>query len=157
MGLTSKGIERLKREPGRYADGRGLYLQVRSATSANWLFRYERHGREHWLGLGPLHTFTLAEARHRARPLRQQLYEGTDPLEARKKERASRALKSAQSITFEECSDAYFDSVSDAWRNKKHRAQFVSTLRQYAYPILGQISVADIDVSLILRVLEALG
>ncbi len=49
--LSVKRIERLNR-PGRYADGRGLYLQVVNANNRSWLLRYQRDGREHWMGLG---------------------------------------------------------------------------------------------------------
>jgi hypothetical protein len=73
MKLTVKKIEQLKKKPGRYGDGHGLYLQVLSKTNQSWLLRYERgggkergddgkkrrRGRERWLGLGPLHTFGL--------------------------------------------------------------------------------------------------
>ena len=71
MSLTVKRIARLA-EPGRYGDGHGLYLQVKSATNRSWLLRYERNGRERWMGLGPFHTLDLAEARERARRARQQ-------------------------------------------------------------------------------------
>jgi hypothetical protein len=50
--------------------------------------RYERAGRERWMGLGPLHTFTLEEARARARQARQQIADGIDPLDARRAARA---------------------------------------------------------------------
>ncbi|MGZ8299503.1 MAG: Arm DNA-binding domain-containing protein [Rhodoplanes sp.] len=36
--LTAKRIERLK-EPGRYHDGRGLYLQITPSGSRSWLLR----------------------------------------------------------------------------------------------------------------------
>jgi hypothetical protein len=78
MALTTKRIAKLK-QPGRYADGHGLYLQVQSPTNRSWLLRFERQGRERWMGLGPLHTFDLNQARERARKARQQLFEGTDP------------------------------------------------------------------------------
>ena len=56
MALTAKRIERLRKVPGRHPDGtvKGLKLQVTDAGVASWLLRYERSGRERWMGLGPL-------------------------------------------------------------------------------------------------------
>jgi integrase len=154
MSLTAKGIEHLKKKPGRYGDGLGLYLQVKSPTNCCWMFRYERQGRERWMGLGPLHTFSLAEARERARALRQQLHGGVDPLDARKAEQANRASQSTRQMSFKECTEAYFKGVEDGWRNAKHRSQFMSSLEAYVFPHLGGLPVADIDVGLVLKVLE---
>jgi integrase len=154
MALTEKKIAKLK-EPGRYGDGHGLYLQVQSRSNRSWLLRYERNGRgERWMGLGPLHTIDLREARERARKARQQLLDGMDPLDARKAQRAARALEAARTITFEAAAQAYFDAHERSWKNAKHRAQFVSTLQTYAYPKIGKLPVAAIDVGLVLKVIE---
>ena len=37
--LTALKVAKLK-TPGRYCDGRGLWLQVRDAGNKSWLFRY---------------------------------------------------------------------------------------------------------------------
>jgi integrase len=151
--LTVKKIERLK-EPGRYLDERGLYLQVMSATNRSWLLRYEINGRKRWMGLGPCADFTLEEARSRARQARQLLADGIDPLEARQAEHAKRALAAAQVITFQDAAQQYFDQHERKWRNAKHRAQFLATLRDYAFPKIGKLSVADIDTGLVLKCIE---
>ncbi len=153
MALTEKRVAQLK-EPGRYGDGHGLYLQVLSPTNRSWLFRFERAGRERWMGLGALHVFSLKEARERARRVKQLLADGTDPLEARAAERAQRALKSARTITFEAAARQYFDAHERQWRNEKHRAQFLSTLQAYAFPKIGALPVAAIDTGLVLKVIE---
>jgi integrase len=154
MGLTTKRIAKLKK-PGRYGDGHGLYLQVISPTNRSWLLRYERNGRgERWMGLGPVYTVNLKEARERARKARQLLLDGTDPLDARKTQRTAQALEAARSITFEKAAQAFFDAHERGWKNAKHRAQFLSTLKTYAYPRIGTLPVAEIDVGLVLKVIE---
>lgn len=153
MGLTIKQIKKATR-PGRYLDERGLYLQVQSVTNRSWLLRYERRGKEHMMGLGSLADFTLAEARDRARKARQLLADGIDPLDARKAERAAQALEVAKAVTFEEAAQAFFDLHPAKWTNVKHRAQFLSTLKQYAFPKIGKLPVAAIDTAAVLRVLE---
>lgn len=38
--------------------------------------------------------------------------------------------------------------------NAKHAAQFLSTLRDYAFPKIGKLPVADIDTGLVLKCIE---
>ena len=153
MPLTVKKLAKVSKA-GRYGDGHGLSLQVTRAGVKSWLLRYERDGRERWMGLGPLHTFKLEEARERARKARQQLKDGIDPLEAKKAERQARALEAAKAITFKDAAQQYFDTHERKWGNAKHRAQFISTLTQYAFPDLGRLPVAAIDTGLVLKVVE---
>jgi hypothetical protein len=82
MALTLKTIARLS-EPGRYLDEHNLLLQVARGGSKSWIFRYERDGRERMMGLGPLHTVSLAEARDAALAHRKLLQAGIDPLDAK--------------------------------------------------------------------------
>jgi integrase len=151
--LTAKKVERTK-GPGRYHDGHGLYLQVVNANNKSWLLRYERNGRERWFGLGPAHTFSLKEARERARAARQLLHDDIDPIDHRKAQRAAQAAAKAKAITFAEAARRYFDQHEGKWRNAKHRAQFLSTLKTYAYPVVGNMAVADIDTPAVLRAVE---
>src|SRR5438874_1514303 len=44
------------REPGLYADGGGLYLQVTNADARSWIFRFMLNGRARSMGLGSLHS-----------------------------------------------------------------------------------------------------
>ena len=96
MQLTTKRVAMLVKRPGRYHDGHGLILVVVNANNASWQLRYQRNGRERWLGLGPLHTVTLKDARERARAARLQLLDGIDPIDVRRAERA----KATQVMTF---------------------------------------------------------
>ncbi|MGB8067630.1 MAG: Arm DNA-binding domain-containing protein, partial [Pseudolabrys sp.] len=153
MALTLKRVAKL-RGRGRYLDSNGLYLQVLGPSNRSWLLRYERGGRERWMGLGPLHAFDLDEARRRARAARQQLADGIDPLDARKTERAKQAAAAAKSITFEQAAQQYFNFHERKWVNAKYRAQFLSSLRDYAFPVFGRLPVAEIDVGLVLKCLE---
>jgi hypothetical protein len=67
--ITALFIRHIKR-PGRYADGRNLYLQVRKSTrkiasdhvTKSWLFLYSLLGKDTWMGLGSHPDVTLAEA-----------------------------------------------------------------------------------------------
>ena len=75
--LTALQVTRLK-EPGAYADGGNLYLQISQSGGKSWLFRYMLNGQVGTMGLGPLDTVTLA--RVEAREQRKLLLEGKNPL-----------------------------------------------------------------------------
>jgi Arm DNA-binding domain/Phage integrase central domain len=162
FGLTVKRIARLKQK-GRYSDGGGLYLQVNESGSKSWVFKYERTLRdgngqpkrkEHMLGLGGLDTFTLAEARERARLLRQQLKNGVDPFSAKRVAKAERELAAAKALTFSQAAQSFYEQHEGQWHNAKHRAQVLSTLTTFAFPIIGNLPVAAVDTGLVLKVLE---
>lgn len=158
MGLTVKRIEKLT-QPGRYKDDeRGLYLQVRNADARSWVFRYERRGKERLMGLGSLQDFTLEEARAKARKARQQIADGIDPLDQQEAERAARKSAEAEAraiaVTFEEAARQCFAHRQAQWKNDKHRAQFLSTLVEYAFPVIGSMVVGKVARSHILEILQ---
>jgi integrase len=106
------------------------------------------------MGLGPLHTISLAEARTKAREARQLRLEGIDPIEARNAKRAEAKLEVAKSMTFEQCAASYIASHAAGWKNPKHAKQWPSTLQTYVYPVFGRLPVQTIDVGFVMRVLE---
>jgi integrase len=137
-----------------YGDGGGLYLQITPAGVKSWLFRYMRQGKARGMGLGPLHTVNLAEARGKALTCRKLLLDGNDPLEAKRHHRAALALSDAKSLTFEQSATNYIAAHKAGWKNEKHAAQWTSTLETYAYPTFGTLPVAAIDTGLVMKVLE---
>jgi Arm DNA-binding domain len=97
---------RNKSAPGLYADGHGLYLQVSAFETKAWVFRYMIEGRPRKMGLGPLHTVSLAEARKRAAEARIKVLDGVDPIENKRAKRAHAKLEAAKAMTFKQCADA---------------------------------------------------
>ena len=148
-------------EPGKreiqLADGGNLYLCCRRAENGHitrrWEFQYEIDGRRRWMGLGPTHTLSLSEAREKARTLRQQLLDDVDPLEAREVMRRSKAAAAARLMPFRECARLYLALHESGW-SKAHREQWHSSLRDYVFPVLGDLPVADIDQAIVLKVIE---
>ncbi len=151
--LTAVSVQRQKK-PGRYADGGGLYLQVGPTGSKSWLFRYTRRGKAHEMGLGALNAVSLADAREAAAGARQTLAAGADPLEAREETRKRQEAEASSGITFAECASAYIETHKAGWRNEKHIAQWSSTIKTYAEPILGTLPVRAVDLNLVMEVLE---
>jgi integrase len=151
--LTPLKVARLK-QPGRYGDGHGLWLQVSEQGSKAWLFRYMRDGRARQMGLGALHTVSLQEARAKARQARQVLLDGLDPIDVKHERRTRTRLEKARALTFKQCADDYLGAHAGAWKNLKHRAQWSATLDAYAHPLIGALPVAEIDTALILKILR---
>lgn len=138
MGLTVKRIKRISK-PGRHLDANGLCLQVTKDGVKSWVLRYERHGRERVMGLGALHTVSLDAARERARLARLKLLDGIDPIDAREVEHTVARQASAKVLSFATAAQTFFDQNSTSWRNAKHSAQFLSTLKTYAFPVIGKL------------------
>jgi integrase len=163
MSLTAKKVDRLAR-PGRYHDGDQLYLQVTNPRNKSWIFRYERDGVEHAMGLGSTRTFTLKEARQRARAARQQLADGIDPLAARREAKQAKLLATARALTFGQAAEKYLNTQAPTW-SAKHTSQWAQTVlgRTLSGPsdedhckALRPLPVAAVDKTMVLSVLEPL-
>src|SRR4051812_18815584 len=95
-------------EPGRYADGGGLYLLVASGGSRSWMLRTVVRGKRSDIGLGSVTLVSLADAREEARRLRRLARGGGDPLTDRRQARrgvptfedAARQVHAAHGATF---------------------------------------------------------
>jgi integrase len=151
--LTALAVSRAKQR-GYYADGGGLYLQVGASGAKSWVFRFKKDGRLREMGLGPVHTITLAEAREHAAECRKLRLRNVDPIEARHADKAAAKLAAAKSMTFRQCAEAYIEANKSSWANAKHAAQWPATLGTYAYPIFGDFPVQSIDVALVTKALE---
>lgn len=150
--LTALAVRKMQ-TPGYYCDGAGLYLQVVESGAKSWIFRFKLNGKQRDMGLGPVHTVTLAEARSRARACRLLVLDGQDPIEARRASKLAEALERAQVTTFDQCAQGYIQAHRSSWKNAKHAAQWESTLSTYASPIIGGLPVGAVDTDLIVKVL----
>lgn len=153
--LTALQVNKLT-EPGLYGDGGGLTLQITPRGSKSWLFRFMKDGKAHGMGLGPIHTISLAEARQKALEARKQLLEGINPLTARKELAIAVALAKARMITFDQCAEAYISAHKASWKNAKHADQWTNTLNAYASPIFGKLPVAEVDTPLVVKCLSSI-
>jgi integrase len=140
--------------PGLYGDVAGLYLNVGPTGGKSWLFRYILNGRARQMGLGPLHTIGLAEARERARAARRLRLDGTDPLDARNTEKARRAAEAAAAVSFKHTAERYIRVHQAAWRNSKHAWQWIASLESHAFPIIGNLPVGTIETGHVTKILE---
>jgi integrase len=142
---------RTLRTPGRYLDGRGLFLHVITPKRRRWVFRYMRQGRERQLTLGDADLIKLPEARTLHTEARALLAKGIDPLDAR-----HAAAPQPEGHRFEAVAERYVAAHEAAWKNAKHRQQWRATLATYAYPVLGSKLVHEITVNDVLAVVQPL-
>lgn len=132
----------------------GLYVQITPNGAKTWILRMRIGERRRDFGLGGYPTVTLAQARDKAREARAKVESGIDPVEERKSARARIIASQRRGLLFSEAVDRALVSRLDAFRNEKHRKQWRSTLDTYAIPVIGSMSVQDIAVHDVLRVLE---
>ncbi|WP_044043256.1 Arm DNA-binding domain-containing protein [Octadecabacter antarcticus] len=106
-------------QPGLHAVGgvTGLYLTVAQTRARSWILRVKIGNKRREMGLGGFPDVTLADARAKARILRQQISEGIDPVE--QKAEARIALKREQdALTFKEAVELFWALLhkSPLWR-----------------------------------------
>lgn len=151
--LSAAAVARQK-QPGHYGDGGGLWLQVSTVGTKSWVFRFTRLGKAREMGLGALHTVSLAEAREKAATCRKQLVDGIDPIEARATQRLTAQAAAARALTFDQCAEQYIETHRASWRNEKHASQWTATLATYAGPVFGKLPVDAVDTALVLKALS---
>jgi len=150
-------LESLRKQPGRHADGGGLFLEVREsragvgkeakdkAFTASWTVRMQHAGKRRDFGLGSLDKVTLAAAREKRNEIREQFAAGLDPVAVRKR---------ADGVpTFEKAAEQLHKERLKGWANGKHRAQWLQTLKTYAFPTMGALPVDEVERGHILDVL----
>lgn len=164
--LAAVEVRRLS-DPGFHAVGGvdGLYLKISKYGARSWILRYstgelrtaksgEQYAVRRDIGLGGFPDLGLKEARERAREIKAQIRQGVDPVAERKAAREALRAASAAEMTFAEAARACHRAKASEFRNPKHAAQWLTSLEQYAFPTLGRMSVAEIELPQILRVLE---
>jgi integrase len=148
--LSARQVNALT-EPGRYADGGGLYLVVTKTGTKNWVFKFELEGRAREMGMGSASAISLAQAREKAADARKLLAEGRDPLEER---RASETAQKAASVTFGAFADQYIRDQRSGWKNAKHRQQWENTIGDAYCATIRRRPIADVGTDDILEVLN---
>ena len=104
------------------------------------------------MGLGPWPAISLAEARQKAREAHTLIHNGLDPLAEQRKAEAQR--RKHEGSRFSDVAKRYMASHQDGWTNAKHAHDWASTLERYAYPILDQKPLSELETDDVLKVLE---
>jgi integrase len=146
--LSARQVAALK-EPGRHADGGGLYLRVSAAGARSWVFMTVKEGKRAEIGLGSAASIPLTKARQLAVQMREAATGGTDPRSVTRREEPA----PAPAITaFGDFAESYIASVEAGWKNPVHRQQWRNSLRDHAAS-LSAMRIESVDTDAVLAVL----
>lgn len=143
--LTPRKVQTAK--PGKYEDGGGLRLVVSKTGARKWVVRYTIKKRRREMGLGSFPDVSLSEAREKATECRRMASEGIDPIEEKR-------VEEEVIPTFTSCAARYIRSHRAGWSNRKHTKQWISTLKTYVIPKIGNKKVDEIVTQDILAILN---
>ncbi len=146
--LTVAKIRKLK-EPGKYGDGDGLMLRLSVPGKGRWVLRAMIHGKRRDISFGSLEFMSLSQARAKAYQIRKDIEYGRDPVAERKK--AKLVIP-----TFKDAALKVHGEYRSGWKNGKHQAQWLRTLKLYAFPLIGNMLVKDIDGPIIRNLLAVI-
>ena len=132
----------------------GLALQITRNGSKSWVLRAMVGSVRREIGLGGYPSTTLAMARAEGRVVRDKIFKGIDPVEERAAAKRALIAQQAKAMTFERAAQEYIRANSAGWRNPKHAAQWKSTIEAYADPVIGKLSVSEIETPHIVKILE---
>ena len=147
--LSDKRIKAATKR-GIYGDGDGLYLQVARNGHRSWIYRFQIHGRRRTMGLGPYPRIALKKARELHKAAAEQVHDGFDPIVARGQSR----IVAAKSLTVEQAAQAYVEAQRPKWRTGVHAEQVGQRLRDYVFPLIGHLPIANIGLAEIKQVLS---
>lgn len=132
----------------------GLVFQVSRTGTKSWLLRTLVGGKRREIGLGGYPDVGIAAAREAARAMKAQIIAGVDPVAERLANRSALAAANAAAITFEQAAEQTMASMSAGWKSQVHAKQWRATLELYAYPLIGDLQVAHVDTSHLMKILE---
>ncbi|MEG3086262.1 tyrosine-type recombinase/integrase [Sphingomonas sp. PB4P5] len=144
--LTARQVSTLK-QPGRHADGGGLYLRITATNSRSWVFMTSAQGKRVEIGLGKASAVGLATARGLAAAMREAVAIRQDPRSVLAPAQAEQCVP-----TFGEYSETYISRVESGWRSEVHRQQWRQSLRDHARAIRDK-SIDHIDTDDVISVL----
>lgn len=139
---------------GRYSLGGGLILFVSAADQRSWIVRYSLGGKRFDFSIGSAKYLTVSAARTKAAAVIADAKAGIDP---REKRRAKKDTSSGDHVlTFREFAEQAIGEIREIrrWKNAKHSEQWTSTIKTYAYPVLGELPLTDIERCDVLEVLR---
>lgn len=145
MSLSQKVIEKIT-VPGCYQDKNGLSLKVRPTGTKSWTLRYQFNGKRRDAGLGAFPAVSLAEARKKTMEYRVLINKGIDPLEQRKE-------ASIAAVTVEDEALTFIERHRAGWSDK-HASQWLNSLTEYVFPLIGTVPVAAADTQHVIKVLD---
>lgn len=141
--------------PGKHSAGDvpGLMLRVTPAGARSWVLRVVVAGRRRDMGLGGYPEIALAQARQRAREVRDSIWRGIDPVTERKAKKSALLAEQAQAVTFADLAKEYIEKKAREFKTAKQRQKLENQITYYAMPKIGRLVVSDITRAHVVAVL----
>ena len=146
--LTDAKARKLKFGDGTFAVGgvTGLYLRPGTRTgTGKFILRFvsPANGKRRDMGVGPYPEIGLADARRMAMTAREAISKGIDPITERESAKSSEIAR-CQVPSFQEAAECVYAALAPSYRNAKHSAQWISTMKAYVFPHIGDRHVDTI-------------
>lgn len=141
MPLSDALVRNAKPRTRRYKlfDETGLFLIVTPQGGKWWRVRYHWDGREQALSLGTYPATSLKQARLQRDTIRQQLQNGVNPSELRKRQGAE-----AAPLTFENQARQWHEARAARW-SAIHTARVLRDLERDVFPWIGSKPIASLN------------
>lgn len=147
-GLSDRAVK-AKKKPGRYPDGGSLYFHITERGNRSWEYNFRIHRKRRAMGLGPYPTVSLKEARELRDDARKLVRAGTDPIIAR----GAKRQVAAAALSVRAACESYITAQRAKWKTERHVDQINQRLRDYVYPIVGHLLIADVNLAEVKQVL----
>ena len=122
--------------------GLALHPSLTVKGQGKWVLRYVSPvtKKRRNAGLGSYPEVGIAEAARQGRFMREQIAHGEDPLEVRVNEATKPRMPSLS-----EASETLHKELKPGWKNPKHAQQWINTLKEYAFPLIGAMPLDQVQ------------
>lgn len=107
-----------------------------------WVLRYVSpvSGKRRNAGLGTYPEISIADVGKAGAAMREMLATGKDPLEERKLESSQPSVP-----CFKDAAETLHQELSPSWKNRKHAQQWINTLSDYVFSVIGDLPLDRIQ------------
>lgn len=137
----------------RFADEKGMYLEVTKAGGKYWRMKYRHAGKEKRVALGVYPAVSLALARKARDQARDALARGDDPAQLKREGKLRKAINDART----------FEAVARQWhehwkgpRSSRHADYVLRRLEADVFPALGGRPVASVTAPALLAMAKGI-
>lgn len=143
--------------PGKHNDGGGLYLDVRSATSASWVFKYTFGGKVDEIGLGSRKLVTVGLARELRAKYADAVARGDNPKKLHKdaKLETVRAANAPKGASIHELARNHISVIALRLKTEAGREEWVRSLHADRIGYIADMAPQDVTLEDVRPMLEA--
>lgn len=131
----------------------GLLLQCRPPQgdsgegARSWVLRTTVGEKRRDIGLGGYPDVTLAQAREKAREIKDKIRQGIDPIGEKKALRSALINSQSKAVTFGQIADEYLNKKAKEYKSEKQTQNLKGWLDKYILPFLGKMLPDDIELA----------